>query len=330
MDFSDYIRKLQAQTFAQKLKIERQNTSNNIGNNYLNQSMLTPGEITLANQSYSTGNFDSENSNVIGSYAFVSDAISYINVNNNSQFSIGSNPFTIEWFQFYQPGLSQNPRVFSIGNDSSVNTINFSYQANATPAYNANTFSAVLTTGTKKFNFGDFSSPGSSNYQANISSLVNHWTYCVLEGNGSNLLNFYVNGNKFGSTIDTTVSNINNCNTPTSRYNIVNDYITNPYLTIGSEYTQVSGTNFKGNITNFRWTVGNSLYVSTFSTLVISTPTTTLGVFAGTNLLLLANSNNPYVDSSPASNVVSNANTTVFWQPLTPFSYLSNTLYSSV
>jgi len=320
MDFSDYIRKLQAQALYSARQKEQANSNSIVGN----VNFTSPGNNTLITQSYPCDNTCSGGSNAVGSYGFQSDAISYINVNNSPLFSIGSKPFTIEWFQFYQPGLSQNPRVFSIGNDSSVSTINFSYQANASPAYNGNTFKAVLTTGPKSYYFGDFSSPGSSNYQANISSLTNRWTYCCLEGNGSNLLNFYVNGNKFGSSIDTTVSSINNSNTPSATYNIVNDYITNPYLTIGSEYTQVAGTNFKGNITNFRFTNGQALYVSTFSTLSISTPITTLGVVAGTDLLLLANSNNPYVDSSPASNVVSNANTSVYWQPLTPFPYLSN------
>jgi len=326
MDFSDYIRKLQSQTLYNARAQEQRSNNNIVGN----VNFTSPGNNTLITQSYQCDNICSSGCNAVGSYAFQSDAVTYINVNNSALFSIGTNAFTIEWFQLYQPGLSQNPRVFSIGNDSSVNTFNFSYQANASPAYNANTFTAVLTAGSKKYNFGDFSSPGSSNYQANISSLINRWTYCVLEGNGSNLLNFYVNGNKFGSTIDTTVSNINNCNTPAARYNIVNDFITNPYLTIGSEYTPVSGTNFKGNITNFRYTIGNSLYVSTFSTLVISTPITSLGVVAGTDLLLLGNSNNPFSDSSPANNVVSNANTNVYWQPLTPFSYLSNVENSSV
>ena len=321
MDFSDYIRKLQAQPLYYARLQEQSNNNNLVGN----VNFTSPGNNTLINQSYPCGNVCSGGCNVLGSYAFQSDVVSYINVNNSPLFSIGTQPFTIEWFQFYQPGLSQNPRVFSIGNDSSPSTINFSFQANTSPAYNATSFSTILTTGSKTFNFGNFSAPGSLNYQANISSLVNRWTYCVLEGNGSNLLNFYVNGNKFGSTIDTNLSNINNNNTPTARYNIVNDNITNQYLTIGSELPQVSGTNFKGNITNFRYTVGSALYVSTFSTLSISTPITSLGVVAGTNLLLLANSNNPYIDSSPASNVVSNANTSVYWQPLTPFTYLSNT-----
>ena len=324
MDFSDYIRKLQAQPLYYARLQEQSNNNNLVGN----VNFTSPGNNTLINQSYPCGNVCSGGCNVIGSYAFQSDAVTYINVNNSPLFNIGSNPFTIEWFQFYQPGAHQNPRVFSIGNDSSPSTINFSFQANTPLAYNATSFSTILTTGSKIFNFGDFG--GIRNYQANISSLINRWTYCVLEGNGSNLLNFYVNGNKFGSTIDTTVSNINNNNKETARYNIVNDSITNPYLTIGSEYIQVAGTNFKGNITNFRYTVGSALYVSTFSTLSISTPITTLTPVAGTNLLLLANSNNPYVDSSPASNVVSNANTTVYWQPLTPFPYLSNVEYSSV
>jgi hypothetical protein len=322
MDFSDYIRKLQAQPLYYARLKEQSNNNNLVGN----VNFTSPGNNTLINQSYPCGNVCSGGCNVLGSYAFQSDVATYINVNNSPLFNIGSNPFTIEWFQLYQPGLSQNPRVFSIGNDSSPSTINFSFQANTSPAYNATSFSTILTTGSKIFNFGDFG--GTRNYQANISSLINQWVYCVLEGNGSNLLNFYVNGNKFGSTIDTNLSNINNNNTPTARYNIVNDYITNPYLTIGSEYIQVAGTNFKGNITNFRYTVGSALYVSSFSSLTISTPITSLGVVAGTDLLLLANSNNPYVDSSPASNIVSNANTAVYWQPLTPFTYLSNVDFS--
>ena len=327
MDFSDYIRKLRAQTLAQQLIAEQSNVANKLGNTFLNQSMLTPGEITLANQSYSTGNYASENSNVVGSYQFLDDAITYVNVCNSPIFNIGSNPFTIDWFQFFQPNINQNPRIFSIGNDSSASTINFSYKANASPAYSATSFSPILTTATKKFYFGDFG--GTSNNHMNISSLVNKWAYCALEGNGSNLLNFYINGNKFGSTIDTNVSNVFNCNAPTSRYNIVNDSVTNPYLTIGSEYTQVADTSLRGNITNFRYTVGQALYVSTFSTLTISTPITTLTALAGTTLLLLANSNKPYVDSGPASNIVS-SNGAVTWLPLTPFPYLSNVQYSSV
>ena len=325
MDFSDYIRKLQAQALNNGYNLEKSNNNNLIGN----VNLPSPGNHTTVKQSYPCGNYCSGGCNVLGSYAYQSDSVAYINVNNSPLFSIGTKPFTIEWFQLYQPGISQNPRIFSIGNDSSSSTINFSFQANTSPAFNATTFSPVLTTGTgagiKKYYFGDFSAPGTSNYQANISSLLNRWTYCVLEGNGSNLLNFYVNGNKFGSTIDTTVSNINNCNTPSATYYICNDNVTNQYLTIGSELPQVSGTNYKGNITNFRYTVGSALYVSTFSTLTISTPITSLGVVAGTDLLLLANSNNPYIDSSPASNIVSNANTSVYWQPLTPFTYLSNT-----
>jgi len=324
MDFSDYIRKLQAQALSYA-KTQEQTSNNSVVGNV---NFTSPGNNTLISQSYNCDNICSGGSNAVGSYAFTNDGVSYINVNNNIQFNIRSNAFTIDWFQYFQPNTNQYPRVFSIGNDNSASTINFSYQANANPAYNANTFSAVLTTGTKKYYFGDFG--GTSNNQMNISSLVNTWSYCALEGNGSNLLNFYVNGKKFGSTIDTTVSNINNSNTPSATYNIVNDYITNPYLTIGAEYTPLSGTNFKGNITDFRWTVGQALYVSTFSTLSISTPITSLTPLAGTSLLLLANSNNPYVDSSPASNVVSNMNTAVCWQSLTPFTYLSNVDNSQV
>jgi len=331
MDFSDYIRKLHAQTLfiARKQEI----TSNNsvIGN----VNFTSPGNNTLINQSYPNSNIATHDSNAVGSYAFTNDGVSYINVNNSPIFNIGSNPFTIDWFQLFQPNINQNPRVFSIGNDNSASTINFSFQANTSPAFNATTISPVLTTGTgaglKKFYFGDFSSPGASiNYQMNLSTIVNSWTYCTLEGNGSNLLNFYVNGKRFGSTIDTVVSNINNCNLPTATYNIVNDYKTNPYLTIGAEYNPLSGTNFKGNITNFRTTIGQALYVSTFSTLTISTPITTLTALAGTSLLLLANSNTPYLDSSPVNNIVSNANTSVIWQSLTPFSYLSNVNNSQV
>ena len=313
MDFSDYIRKLQAQALNSAKQKEQANSNSIVGNT----NFTSPGNNTLITQSYPCDNQCSGGSNAVGSYGFQNDVATYINVSNNPLFKIGSNPFTIDWFQFYQPG-----------NDSSVSTINFSYQANTSPAYNANTYKAVFTTGPKSFYFGDFG--GSSNYQMNISSLVNTWAYCALEGNGSNLINFYINGKKFGSTIDTVVSNANNCNTPSATYNIVNDYITNPYLTIGSEYTPVAGTNFRGNITNFRYTVGQAAFVSTFSTLVISTPITTLTPLAGTSLLLLANSNNPFSDSSPANIVVSNANTAIYWQPVTPFPYLSNVDNNSV
>jgi hypothetical protein len=324
MDFSDYIRKLQAQALT-AAKTKQQANSNSILENV---NFTSPGNNTLITQAYPCDNQCSGGSNAVGSYGFQDTATTYINVSNSQLFSIGSSPFTIDWFQLYQPNTNQNPRVFSIGNDSSASTINFSYQANASPAFNGNTYKAVFTTGSKSFYFGDFG--GTSNYQMNISSLVNTWSYCALEGNGSNLINFYVNGRKFGSTIDTVVSNANNCNIATAKYNIVNDIVTNPYLTIGSEYTPVAGTNFKGNITNFRFTVGQAVGVSTFSTLVISTPITSLTPLAGTSLLLLANSNNPYFDSSPANNVVSNANTSVYWQPVTPFPYLSNVDNNSV
>ena len=113
MDFSDYIRKLQAQPLYYARLQEQSNNNNLVGN----VNFTSPGNNTLINQSYPCGNVCSGGCNVIGSYAFQSDAVTYINVNNSPLFNIGSNPFTIEWFQFYQPGAHQNPRVFSIGND---------------------------------------------------------------------------------------------------------------------------------------------------------------------------------------------------------------------
>lgn len=74
-----------------------------------------------------------------------------------------------------------------------------------------------------------------------------------------------------------------------------------------------AGELFEGNITNFRWVVGNAVYTSSFNP-----PFCNLSVVPGTKVLLRANSSGTAFDNSAGTGFVEIINQGVAWDSTTP------------
>lgn len=72
-------------------------------------------------------------------------------------------------------------------------------------------------------------------------------------------------------------------------------------LMIGNESARTTASSFTGYITNFRWTKGTAVYTSNFTV-----PTSPLTALPDTKLLLLANRNTPFDDSSGLNKIATN------------------------
>lgn len=145
---------------------------------------------------------------------------------NNNNLSIGTQSFTIEWFQFWQDEASF-PRIFSIG------------------SYEEGDIQIAVSYESGLFYFWNGMTPidiGSAPQQ-------DEWRHMAIVGNGTDSITVYNNGVQQGSF---SVS-----------YNLQNNISLD--LTIGNETLPSPVGNFTGNITNFRWVVGTQVYTSNFT-----------------------------------------------------------------
>lgn len=173
---------------------------------------------------------------------------------NDGTLAIGTNDFTIEWWQYF---LKNTPfaRPFSIGSyENSDVSIAVSYEERIY-FWNGMAYIAVTV----------------ENFPTNT------WTHIAIVGSAGNQIKFYIDG----ILTDTLSVSYNFTNTTTP-------------LAIGNETDPVTGSNFTGNITNFRWVIGTQVYTSNFTP-----PTSPLTDISGTRLLLLStDSANVVTDSS--------------------------------
>jgi hypothetical protein len=154
------------------------------------------------------------------------NGLSYIQYDNNNAFDIGTNDFTIEWFQYFT-GVQSFPRPFSIGSYSSeLISIAVSYEGVTYFWHN-----------------------GNPRVIYNENPPTNVWSHIAIVGSGGNQVKIYLNGE-----LKETLSFSYNFNTTG-----------NVPLTIGNETDPSISANFSGQITNFRWVIGTQVYTSNFT-----------------------------------------------------------------
>jgi len=200
----------------------------------------------------------------------------HVSYPNDSSLAIGTRPFTIEWYQYFIQG-EMFPRLFSIGSYSEESiSIAVSYEA-----------------GEGNVNF-IFWKNSSVNVIGNAPP-YDTWTHIAIVGTTGVGIKIYQNGVEIGDVVGT--YDFTDTTTP---------------LMIGNESIPSQQANFKGNITNFRWVVGEALYTTTFTP-----PTIPLANIPGTQLLLaVSNEQGVVKDSSNANRTPSN--TGVIYSPQLP------------
>jgi predicted RNA-binding protein with TRAM domain len=201
---------------------------------------------------------------------------SHVSYPNDSSLAIGTRPFTIEWYQYFISGENY-PRVFSIGSFSQESiSIAISYEQGE---------------GGNKIYFWKNTS---GNVIGNLPP-YNAWTHIAIVGTTGIGIKIYQNGVEIGDV--------------PGAYNFTDT--TSP-LMIGNESIPAQESNFKGNITNFRWVVDHAIYETTFTP-----PAIPLANIPGTQLLLAVSSELGVVrDSSSANRTPSN--TGVIYSPELP------------
>jgi hypothetical protein len=201
---------------------------------------------------------------------------SHVSYPNDSSLAIGTRPFTIEWYQYFISGENY-PRVFSIGSFSQESiSIAISYEQGE---------------GGNKIYFWKNTS---GNVIGNLPP-YNAWTHIAIVGTTGIGIKIYQNGVEIGDV--------------PGAYNFTDT--TSP-LMIGNESIPAQESNFKGNITNFRWVVDHAIYTTTFTP-----PAIPLANIPGTQLLLAVSSELGVVrDSSSANRTPSN--TGVIYSPELP------------
>jgi hypothetical protein len=148
------------------------------------------------------------------------DTGSHVSYPNDASLAIGSQEFTIEWFQYFTGGGSF-PRPFSIGSYSEEGGISIAV------SYEGTTYLWIN---------------GTPNAVLDSNPPTEAWTHIAIVGDGTDIT-FYLNGDResiitgpYDFTDDTTV------------------------LMIGNESAPSTDGNFGGSITNFRWVVGTAVY----------------------------------------------------------------------
>ncbi len=161
-----------------------------------------------------------------GSIAFKSSpSTTYFTIANDTDLSIGTSAFTIEWFQYWVAADSGSfPRPFSIGTWPSA-SIGVSYEG-------VDFYVWVNGTGNP----------------VGAPPAKNTWVHIALVGNPGTNIKVYRNG--------TLLSTI------TGSYNFTNS---STALTIGNETSNSTSAQFGGRITNFRWVKGTQVYTSNFT-----------------------------------------------------------------
>lgn len=178
------------------------------------------------------------------SYSFIESVDSYLKLNHDQSWSVGSEDFTIEWFS-NQTSLTNFPRVFTIDDYPNID-LGVSIESN----------------GDFYFWAGNSASPKYSSLGASTTNTWYH--FAVVRSNG--ITRIYRNGTQLaGNVTDITAS-----------YNITNP--ANLPLVIGNTTTYATNAAFKGYITNFRWVKGLAVYTGDFTV-----PTSELTLIADAN-----------------------------------------------
>jgi hypothetical protein len=164
-----------------------------------------------------------------GSMSFNYERMSSVQYTNTDSLTIGTQSFTIEWYQYWQSG-AEYPRIFSIGKYPDAN-IALSYEQGQILLWinnnNNNTYSTIA-----------FIPP------------IDEWSHIAIVGTLGECITLYVNGSEIGNFFES--------------YNIIND--TSKNLTIGNETDPDENVaSYTGLITNFRWVVGTAIYTSNFT-----------------------------------------------------------------
>lgn len=136
---------------------------------------------------------------------------------------------------------------------------------------------------------------GSPNFIGSDQPPYNAWTHIAIIGTTGVGIKIYQNGVEIGEVV--------------GAYDFTDN--TTP-LVIGNESEPSQGADFSGNITNFRWVVGQAVYTSNFTP-----PTVPLTNITGTQLLLLVSSETGVVTDSSSANRTP-ANTGVTFSPDLP------------
>jgi len=131
--------------------------------------------------------------------------------------------------------------------------------------------------------------------QGSIGTYKNIWTHFAISRSGS-IIKTFKNGVQFGPNI-------------TSSFN----YTGTDDLCIGNQTDHLSSAAFGGNMTNFRWTKGTSIYTSNFQV-----PTRPLQSLTNTKLLLLSSTESTIVKDSSSSNKTVNYSN-INWSSSSPF-----------
>lgn len=202
-----------------------------------------------------------------------------LSVAYSAAMTIGSQNFTIEWWQKMENN-SENGRVFAVGDNSTGNeSPGVSIEDEAKRLlfwYNGIWYDGEIT----------------------FPSVFNTWTHFALVGNDSSFT-FYINGESLA--IQTLIGPYNFTN---------NDEL--PFI-LGGTPEGPGDSHYQGYISNFRFVLGSRVYTTNFTP-----PTTNLEAISGTVLLLGSDPANPFVDASSSPKSVTRFNG-VSWTSDAPF-----------
>ena len=221
-------------------------------------------------------------------------AVSVIqNGGNYTNFDIGTQSFTVEWFQKMNTVKSSN-YVFSMGLIGGSETDDFVCNIGG---YDTNTgngdINIIINNATTTIPF------------TNV-NLTTDWNHIAIVGDAG-VLKVYINGVVLGQTIN--------------GYDIPNNFLTD-----GANYRFYIGSyidpninvisDFEGLITNYRWTLGTAVY----TTSPFTVPTSPLTDLSGTKLLLLVKNEQDFTaDSSSVNTITAPVSENVIYNTDTPF-----------
>lgn len=203
------------------------------------------------------------------SFAASSSTNQYLSVPASADFAMGTGDFTVEWWQ-YQIDTALYPRVFTVGTASGGNAFGVSIESG----------SFYLWLG------------GVANLIQTMTNYKNKWVHFAVSRNSS-VVRVFRDGTQIGNNLNNS-TNLNNTSNP---------------LVLGSEGAgAITGTYFKGKLSNFHMVKGTGKYTANFSR-----PVNDLTADANSKILLLAATSGTYLDdSSGTGKVVSNVGSVVW------------------
>ena len=293
VDASDRIRKRVAQTLA-GIK------QNNVYSPYSGQTYtpnFTPGETAIVKQSpYGCTNACSDES-FNGALFFSQTPAAYVQVTNSSELTIGTNSFTIEWWQYMNSppqtavtgSTTAQPYIFGFGPNNPQAPSLAAYWNLTGPSYTAYSLTLAYAGTTRTYSS-----------VASTSSLLNRWVHVAVVGVPGATPIVYING------VSRTTS--------AQAYNITNSLTTYPFFVIGNSWFPTGPNQFPGFITDFRFTIGTAVYTAAFTP-----PKQPLVPLSTTYLLLNAKSDAPLNDSSQGAQTVTSGTSTVGWDNVSPY-----------